>query len=324
MRLRRKSLNRKVVMIGTVTLNAAIDKRYVIDRFSAGAVNRVKTCMYTAGGKGINVSRVARLAGEQVIATGFVGGHAGEYIVQELEKMDITPFFVQTKGESRSCINLFDRETHRYTELLEPGEEVTEEEQICLLEKVSVMASQCGVIVISGSAPKGTSPRLYSEIIEIAKKKGRKVLLDTSGELLAESLKAGAYLVKPNLDEIAALFRMHPETETEFFRAAEMLRNTGVEIAIISLGKEGAVIACSEGIYRVRVPEVKAVNTVGCGDSMMAGFAVGISRGYGREELIRYASAVSAANAMQEQTGFISMDDVASLLPEITIERIGK
>lgn len=311
-------------MIGTVTLNTAIDKRYVIDRLSVGAVNRVKTCMYTAGGKGINVSRVARLAGEKVIASGFVGGHAGDYIIQELEKMDITPFFVQTKGESRSCINLFDRETHRHTELLEPGEEVTEEEQRCLLEKVSVMVSQCGVIVISGSAPRGTDPRLYSEIIEIAEQKGRKVLLDTSGELLAASMKAGAYLIKPNLDEIAALSRMNLETEAQICLEAKRLRKTGVEMAVISLGKEGSVIACSEGIYRVRVPEVKAVNTVGCGDSMMAGFAVGISRGYGKEEMIRYASAVSAANAMQEQTGFVSMDDVARLLPEITIERIGK
>lgn len=311
-------------MIGTVTLNTAIDRSYVIDKFSAGTVNRVRSCMYTAGGKGINVSRVARLAGEQVVATGFAGGHAGDYIVQELEKQDIIPFFVRTKGESRSCINLFERESHSRTELLEPGEEVTKEEQLQLLEKVSVMAAQCSVIVISGSAPKGTDPRLYSEIIKLTRRMGKRALLDTSGELLTTALTAGVYLVKPNLDEISALSRKKLETEVQIGMEAQRLRKMGAEIAVISLGRDGAVIAYGKETYRVRVPEIKAINTVGCGDSMMAGFAVGISRGYGREDMIRYASAVSSANAMQERTGFISMKDVTRLLPEITIECIGK
>ncbi|WP_367942695.1 1-phosphofructokinase [Enterocloster citroniae] len=310
-------------MIGTVTLNTAIDKRYIINRFSMGDVNRVKECRYTAGGKGINVSRVARLAGENVMATGFVGGHAGDYIIQEIQRQGITPFFVHTEGESRSCINLFDCETHRQTELLEPGEFVTDEEQKQLLDHVDTMASQCDVITVSGSAPKGVSPKLYSDIIDIAKKRGKKVLLDTSGEMLKQSLKSGPYLIKPNGDEIKSLTGISPETEEQVIHEAKKLRRMKVEIVVISLGVNGSVIACNEGVYRVRVPAVESVNTVGCGDSMMAGLAVGIARGYGVEHLIRYASAVSVANALQEQTGFIDMSDVERLIPEVDIELLG-
>ena len=104
---------------------------------------------------------------------------------------------------------------------------------------------------------------------------------------------------------------------------AKKLRRMKVEIVVISLGVNGSVIACNEGVYRVRVPAVESVNTVGCGDSMMAGLAVGIARGYGVEHLIRYASAVSVANALQEQTGFIDMSDVERLIPEVDIELLG-
>ena len=311
-------------MIGTVTLNTAIDKRYIINRLSMGDVNRVRECMYTAGGKGINVSRVARLAGERVMATGFVGGHAGEYILQEIERQGIEPFFVRTKGESRSCINLFDCESHRQTELLEPGEFVTQEEQARLLEHVDTMASQCEVIVISGSAPRGVNPDLYSQIIRLTGRKGKKALLDTSGEMLRLSLQARPFLIKPNSDEIKTLTGISPGTESEVIREAVRLHHMGVEIVAVSLGGDGAVIACNNGTYRVRVPKVDPVNTVGCGDSMMAGFAVGLARGYTTQEMIRYACAVSVANALQEQTGFIDTKDVDRIFPGIAIELIGK
>lgn len=316
--------DRSKVMIGTVTLNTAIDKRYIINRLSVGVVNRVKECTYTAGGKGINVSRVARLTGEGVMATGFVGGYAGDYIIQEIKRQGILPFFVRTKGESRSCINLFDCENHRQTELLEPGEFVTEEEQGQLLDNVDVMASKCEVIAVSGSAPRGISPELYSKIIGIAKKRGRKVLLDTSGEMLKMSLQSGPYMIKPNIDEMKVLSGTDLETEEQVIFEADCLRKMGVGIVVVSLGSNGSVIVDDDGIYRVRVPKVSSVNTVGCGDAMMAGFAVGIARGYEMENLMRYASAVSVANALQEQTGFIDLNDVNKIIPEITIEFIGK
>ena len=109
-------------MILTVTLNASIDKRYVVEGASMGEVNRVKECTYTPGGKGLNVSKPASIAGAKVVATGFVGGHAGQYIVESLKPFGIEPAFYHVEGESRSCINIWDTVNHVQTEYLEPGD----------------------------------------------------------------------------------------------------------------------------------------------------------------------------------------------------------
>lgn len=117
-------------MILTVTANAAIDKRYVVEGFGVGNVNRVKSCAATAGGKGLNVSRVAHLAGEQVTATGFLGGHAGAFIDEHVKSEGIISDFVWCNGESRTCINIWDEVKEKQTEFLEPGFSVSEYELV--------------------------------------------------------------------------------------------------------------------------------------------------------------------------------------------------
>ena len=122
-------------MILTVTLNAAIDKRYVVENFRLGEVNRVKECAYTPGGKGLNVSKPAAIAGEEVVATGFVGGHAGNYIEEALKPFGIQSEFYHLEAESRSCINIWDETNRVQTEFLEPGFTVTEEQFRGFLKK---------------------------------------------------------------------------------------------------------------------------------------------------------------------------------------------
>ena len=117
-------------MILTVTLNAAIDKRYVVEGYQVGEVNRVKECAYTPGGKGLNVSKPASIAGAEVVATGFVGGHAGNYIEDALKPFGIKSEFYHLEAESRSCINIWDEVNHVQTEFLEPGFTLTEEDFI--------------------------------------------------------------------------------------------------------------------------------------------------------------------------------------------------
>ena len=156
-------------MILTVTANAAIDKRYVVEGFGVGNVNRVKSCVANAGGKGINVSRVASIAGEKVTATGFLGGHAGKFISEHVQEYGIKSEFVWCNGESRTCINIWDEKEKKQTEFLEPGFSVTEEDCNALLEKFSLLLKECRVVTISGSAPKGTGSGLYRKMIEKAR-----------------------------------------------------------------------------------------------------------------------------------------------------------
>ncbi len=309
-------------MILTVTLNAAIDKRYVVENFKPGNVNRVKECSYSAGGKGLNVSRVAVIAGEEVTATGFVGGHAGNYIVEVLEGQNINSDFVHISGESRSCINIYDEANQTQTEFLEPGVFVTDDNKEEMLKKYIDLVDECSVVAISGSVPKGVDSQIYKDMIRIAKQHNKKIILDTSGTLLQESIEAKPTMIKPNMDEIKMLTGKELSSQEDIIHAAVSLQKSGIEVVVISCGSDGSLIACNEGVYRAIVPKIEAVNTVGCGDSMIAGFAVGFSRGMSMEETIKLASAISAANAMRMETGFFIKKDMQELLPQIKVEKV--
>ena len=309
-------------MILTVTLNAAIDKRYVVENLQTGSVNRVKECTYSAGGKGLNVSRVAAIAGEEVTATGFVGGHAGHYIVEALDGNNIKSDFVHISGESRSCINIYDETNHRQTEFLEPGVCITDANEEEMLKKYLSLIDACSVVAISGSVPKGMDGSLYKEMIQIAKEHHKPVILDTSGNLLEESLIAKPTMIKPNMDEIRMLTGKELNSQEDLIKAAVEIQKSGVEVVVISCGSDGSLVACEEGIYRAFVPKIDAVNTVGCGDSMIAGFAVGFSRGLSMAETIKLASAISAANAKRMETGFFMTKDMLELLPQIRVEKL--
>ena len=304
-------------MILTVTLNAAIDKRYVVEEVRTGEVNRVKECVYTPGGKGLNVSKPAAIYGAEVTATGFVGGHAGHYIEDALEPFGIKSAFYHMEAESRSCINIWDEKNQLQTEFLEPGFTVAEADFERFLEHFQGLAADADVVTISGSVPKGLDGTAYQRMVKLVREAGKPVILDTSGKLLEQGIKAVPTMIKPNLDEIRMLTGKDCTDLGEIVEAAKVLHARGIET--VSLGGDGAVVVSDEGAYRARVPRIHAVNTVGCGDSMTAGFALGLSEGLSIKETLRKASAVSAAAAMREETGFFVKEDMERLLPQIEI-----
>lgn len=309
-------------MITTITLNVAIDKAYQVETFEKGEVNRVKKCTNTAGGKGLNVAKVAKICGEEVVAGGFVGGHAGAYVEDMLKAEGVASNFVHTKNETRSCINILAADGSS-TELLEPGAEVYPEEIQEFLNQFPGIVEKSDVITISGSVPKGIGTDMYGKLIEMAKEKGKKVILDTSGALLKEGILAKPTMIKPNTDEIEALLGISVKNREEVIASAKRLKEMGIEVVVVSLGKDGALVVCEEGVYQGKPPKIETVNTVGCGDSMVAAFAVGFSRGYSMEETLRYAVAVSAANALTMATGNYKPEDRDKILPQVTIEKLG-
>lgn len=309
-------------MIVTVTLNAAIDKRYVVEKFQEGEVNRVKECAYTPGGKGLNVSKPLALLGCEVVATGFVGGHAGDYIVSETQKKGIRTDFYRLAAESRSCINIWDESQKKQTEFLEPGFTVPAEAQSAFLEKFRELTGSARVVAMSGSVPKGVPATYYQELVRIAKERGQQVILDTSGELLVEGIKAKPTMIKPNIDEIRLLTGQDCREVSEIVRAARELQHTGIAVVVVSLGADGSVMACDDGVFQAVVPRIAAVNTVGCGDSMIAGFACAFDEGLSPLAALRKASAVSAAAAMTEQTGFFRLADMQELMKQIEVKQL--
>ncbi len=313
-------------MILTVTLNASIDKLYLMDAIHPETVMRVKEVHNTAGGKGLNVSKVASLLGEPVTAMGFTGGCNGQYLESLLAHPLIRPAFTHVSAETRSCINCWDLSNGRSTEYLEPGEPVTEEEVGRFLSDYERELPKAKVVSISGSAPKGVPGDYYSGLIRRAAERGIPVLIDTSGPRLLDAAGAKPFLLKPNEDEMAQLTGREVNTRTaegraEAVRALLDLRAGGIACAVLSLGAEGAILACDEGIFVGKPPVIRPRNTVGCGDSMVAGFAVGISRGLSMPETFRMALAVSAANALSLFTGDFDPRDYERLYPEVTIEK---
>ena len=309
-------------MILTVTLNAAIDKRYVVEGFRTGEVNRVKECTYVPGGKGLNVSKPASIYGAEVVATGFAGGHAGAYIEDALKPFGIRSAFYHVDAESRSCINIWDEVNQVQTEFLEPGFTLTEEDFAGFEAKFRQLVQEAKVVAMSGSVPKGLDGTAYQRLVKIVKDAGIPVILDTSGKLLEMGIEAIPTMIKPNIDEIRMLTGKRCDDISEIIEAARAIHERGVKIVAVSLGADGSLAVGDDGIFRARVPKIDAVNTVGCGDSMIAGFALGLSKRLPLEETLRLASAISAAAAMREETGFFVMEDMEKLLPQIDITRL--
>lgn len=308
-------------MILTVTMNPSIDKLYMVPRDTHGTVMRVQQVRNTAGGKGLNVSRVASLLGERVTAMGIVGGHIGGYF-ESLISEGIDRAFTHVASETRSCINVWDMSSGASTEYLEPGAPITAKEVERFFADFLRELPGADVVTISGSLPKGAPDDSYERLIRWCHEAGKPVLLDTSGENLRRGTTAVPDFAKPNTDELAQLLGHPVQGMEEAAAAARELHRQGIRWAVVSLGAEGAILACSEGVYHGRPPKITPRNTVGCGDSMVAGFAVSMARGMAPEDALRLAVAVSAANALTLSTGSFAKADFDNLLPRVTIKSI--
>ena len=309
-------------MIAAFTLNVSIDRRYVVANSAMNKVNRVTECVYTAGGKGLNVARVIHAMGEKVVAGGIAGGDAGRYILRRLDEEGIAHRFTQASGESRSCINICDTVTGTQTEYLEPGAFVTDEEQERFFQDYEAILTDCSVITLSGSLPKGMPADTYARLIERARAAGRKVLLDTSGASLTAAIASKPSFIKPNEDEIGLLTDCDINDDAQLAQAALKMHQDGIEYVVVSMGSRGALLACKEGVFRGKPPVIKAVNTVGCGDSMTAAFAVAIERGLSAEEAMRLAIGVSCASALNAGTGGFAQADYDSVAPGVEVWRL--
>ena len=300
-------------MILVINLNASVDKKYVMDDLNKGLVMRAKSVENTSGGKGIHVANVSTILKENCIVTGFLGGKTGEFIHDKLEKYGIKQDFVNIKGDTRECLAIITKDLVQ-TEILEPGPEVTEEEQKRFIDKYIELLEEANIIVASGSVPRNIPKDFYKKLIDIANSKNKKFLLDTSGDLLREGIEGKPFFIKPHKDEIEFLTGRSIENYKDAIREIKEFHKKGVELVAISLGAEGSVIGYKGVYYKVTVPKITAINPVGSGDSYVAGVAIGLERGYEIEDILMLASACGTANALEEETGSVKIDVVQDLL----------
>jgi tagatose 6-phosphate kinase len=309
-------------MILAVTMNPAIDKVYSIPDFEVNRVFRPRAMTATAGGKGLNVARVAHLLGNRVTAAGFLGGSTGQYIHQQVEKMGIISGFISIQEETRICINITDEKNTTSTEILEPGPVISQEECGIFLEHYERLLDNCDVVTASGSLPKGIPADFYCTLIETAKHRGKTFILDSSGDSFRLGIKAKPHMIKPNREEFEKLTGSDYETLQDYGIALMKLKDQGIRLPVISMGKDGCLAALEDGVYRFFAPPINVLNTVGSGDSFVAGCAVALCRGDKPVDVIKLGMACGMANTQFFQTGMVSPELVDRFLPMVEIEKL--
>ncbi|MBM7585959.1 1-phosphofructokinase/tagatose 6-phosphate kinase [Bacillus pakistanensis] len=309
-------------MITTITLNAALDTTYYLPSFTLGQTNRLKDLHVEPGGKGINVAKVLDSLGEKVVAGGFVGGSNGKKIAHLLAHRNIPHEFVTIQGESRVCLTILNEELKEETEILEQGPMILDEEWLKICEFVKKAAMESKIITLSGSLPKGVPVNGYSQLIEIIQQNGAKAILDTSGEPLRHGLCSGPFAVKPNEQELKQLIKKEILTLTDAIDAGKNILKQGVQYVCISLGREGALLINKDEVFHVKAPEIEVVNTIGCGDAMLAGLASGFEKELPIEEILSLATAYGTANALQPFAGKVDVKDIDYLLKDIEVYKL--
>lgn len=309
-------------MILTVTMNPSIDVSYPLEELHIDTVNRIEKVSKTAGGKGLNVSRVLSQLNAPLTATGVVGGKFGDYLTEQLDKDGIPHSFSKIDGETRSCIAILHE--GKQTEILESGPEVTAEEQEAFVAHFEELMADTDFITISGSLPKGINHDFYSLLIDKATEADVKVLLDTSGATLKASLENThkPFLIKPNETEIADLLGKEIHSNDELVEALEDKEFDGIEWIVVTLGADGAIVKHQKNYYRVDIPTIKVVNPVGSGDSTIAGLAYALSEGKSPEDVIKSGMVTGMLNTLEEKTGFINVDNFETLFKQIKVEKI--
>ena len=288
----------------TITLNPSIDMAYYMDNFEMHQVNRVRDVVKTAGGKGVNVSKVLNILNVPVTATGFVGGYNGALLKSKLDDMNIAHDFVDVPIETRNCINI--SSGGHNTEVLENTAAVEAHYSDTLLDKLSGM-DNFDYAAISGSCINGIPKSIYYDIIKLFNKKNIPVILDVSADILSGVLNTDAeiLMIKPNADEQRALMS-----------DGAFLMPGNVQHVVISKGDKG--LECySDARYTANAPEMTAVNPVGSGDASIAGFIYGMQSGL--EHALKCMVAAGSANAAKVQTGHIELRNFNNYLEKIEV-----
>lgn len=304
----------------TVTLNAAVDKTYRVEGFCLDRVFRVEAGRVVAGGKGINVARVLHTLGVPVMATGFLGGHNGAFILDSLKQEGIPGDFVWTQGESRVCLAVIDPVAGTQTELNEIGPVIHPEEVWALEQKLAQLLPRFAYVTLSGSAPPGVPADFHARVVRLGHKAGVKVVLDSSGDLLKYGVEAVPWMVKPNRAELSAIFGREPADVDEAVQMARRLLAKGIEVVVVTLGRQGAVWVSAEGEWFASPPEVEFVSAVGSGDSMLAAMLYAVIEGMSPPDVLRWGVAAGAANAAVFGAGFCTREQIEALVPRVAVK----
>ncbi len=289
-------------MITTLTLNPAIDKTLILENLVVNGINRVKHVNIEAGGKGINASKVIKALGHDTIAVGILGGSTGDKIMSMLCDKGIFYDFVKIKENSRINTKIVDIVNNTCTDINENGPFIKKQTLDELMIKIKYHAKESEIFIISGNAHESIPSNIYKDIIENIKN-DTKVILDSSGNLLKEGIKAKPWMIKPNIDELKELIHKEISTLDELIFWSKEIVKAGITYVCVSLGKDGLLMVSEDKICLATPPEVISKSTVGAGDSVVGSLAVSFTTREDFIEATRKACAIGTAAVTLEGTG---------------------
>ena len=303
-------------MIYTVTLNPSIDYIVRLDKVLIGSVNRMDSDDKFAGGKGINVSRVLKRLGIENTATGFIGGFTGKFITDILEEEGISSHFVEVEQDTRINVKI---KADAETEINGPGPEISSQKLEELEKFLSSLTSE-DTVVFAGSSPKNLGNIVYKELIGLTRKTGAQVVCDFEGQTLLDSLEFEPLLVKPNNHELGDIFGVRLESLDQIESYARQILAKGAQHVIISMAGDGALLVTRDGAYFAKPIKGNVKNSVGAGDSMVAGFTGEFVRSGDVIQAFKWGVACGTATTFSDDLA--TADYIKEIYEKVEVEKI--
>lgn len=305
-------------MIYTITFNPALDYITQVKNFKIGEINRTKTETILPGGKGLNVSIVLKNLEIENTALGFIAGFTGEELKRKIEAQGVKTDFVKVKeGITRINIKISSMNEKKIEEtaLNGMGPKITKNDIEALIQKIQKMSTK-DIVILAGSVPKNIDNDIYENICEKLKEKGITFIVDSTQELLMNVLKYHPFFIKPNKEELEETLNCKISTKEDIINAAKELKKLGAQNVLVSLGNDGALLLTKEDkTYYSKAPKGQVVNTVGSGDSMVAGFLAGYYQTKDYEYALKTGVAAGSASAFS--TRLATKEDVNALLKQL-------
>ena len=300
-------------MIYTVTFNPALDYVVFLDGLKLGEINRATRESIFYGGKGINVSTILNMLGMETTALGFVAGFTGKAIEEGLAAEGMhTDFIRLPEGNSRINVKVKHGEE---TEINGQGPVITKEALDALFEKLSALKDD-DILVLAGSIPNTLPEDIYEKILAALAGKETRIVVDATKDLLLNVLKYHPFLIKPNNHELGEMFDTVCETKEDIEYYARKLQEKGARNVLISMAGDGAILITEDGAsIQMGTPKGKVINSVGAGDSMVAGFVAGYLKSGSYEEALKTGTAAGSATAFSE--GLASREMFEEMLAQL-------
>jgi tagatose 6-phosphate kinase len=305
-------------MILCLTPNPAIDRTMYLDGLVVGEVHRAGKTLVAAGGKGLNAARAIRTLGGDPLCMGFLGGHAGSLLAELAQREGLRGCWTQTKNETRTCVILVQPDQDA-TVINELGTAVDLDECKSLVSDVWGKSTEASQVCVSGSLPPGFVLDQFESMLMGLIARRKTVWVDTSGAALKTALGVRGINVKVNALELGEALNVKISNVEEALTVGWELCKSGMERAVVTLGKQGAVLVSADGSWVAQSPEIQVVSSVGSGDAFLGGLAFAFSKGFAPDLALRHAVATGAANALCTGGGVFSLADFESLREKITV-----